>query len=374
MNSTNVIPDGISVETTKNGAEPKDMPDSVLDFINKIEVPEEFRVALIRLSGGAPGIIKEFKSDEVEDCEYDKVGCEYGPGKYQWKVSWKNEVGQGRQKSFTRNLAPDEYQEKWEQNELAKQRRKKVILGLEGKDSPNNTQSVQEQFDLAVKLAEKMTPPQPTYYPQQNDGIKATDMMMMQQESSKMMMTMMSGMMTMMGNVMVASMNRPLETNNGGSEQMFEKVLNAAMKIAEVKNMLTPSEKESFVEKMVNMVGDNIPMILNLVSMKAEEREKNMTYQMVKNSKTVRKMEENPDLKKEVVEKMAEKVGLANTKAVLEILDWHDFDAHIDKAMEDEEEILSDELQNATPSDKNKETEAVDAEYTSDGETLDDIE
>lgn len=319
-------------------------PDTVQDFIERFDPPEKFRIILKRTAGpGAVGIIRQYNADEVEESEFDTVGANYGPGKYQWNLSWRDkETGKSKMRSFTRELAPDEYEEIYLQKQVHKENRRVSRVQTPAVTPEAITAAVEKQLNSTMALVKQFSPP--VVPVQNNDNIMVAMMQMQQQsqanmmsmiaESNKTTMTMIAAMMQGMTGIVSGVLNRPTPDQGADPMGMFTNAINTVRQMVDIKQAMQPAEKETMVEQIVNLVSTNLPLILSVVEMKAAERKNSIIYNTIQNSAQMKQLESDPKMKAETVQKVAEQIGLENTKKVCDALGWHEFDSEIDAAIQ----------------------------------------
>jgi len=319
------------------------MPDSVAEFIDRFELPEKFRIILKRTGGGEKGIIREYKADEVDQAEFDVVGREFGPAKYQWNISWYDPAQKkSPMRSFTRELTSDVYLDAYKDTMEAKQRLKEAKegspKGLSGEDvMMKASELADKQFKSALQLSRELSTPAtqdmtPMIQLMMN---QQQSMMQMQMESRNQTMQMFTGLATALAPALISLLNKPQAPQHIGNDPMgmFDKALATVASMIDMKNALKGEEQPSMVDKIATLVSDNLPTVLSIVEMNKEQREKSMAMKVINNSTEMKAMEESPELKAQAIEKVADKIGLEDTKKVIDALGWNEFDGQIDEAI-----------------------------------------
>lgn len=345
------------------------MPDSVADFIDRFELPEKFRCILKRTGGeGERGIIREYHAEDIEQAEFDEVGREFGAGKYQWNISWYDtELKKSQMRSFTRELTSDVYGEAYENRLKAKQRLKEAREGVKGYTESDvmmkASQLADEQFTKAMKLSRELSAPMqqdltPMLQMMQNSQ---QQMMQMQMESRQATMQMFTGLATALAPVLAKLLEPKPQPQMIGNDPMgmFDKAISTVATMIDMKNALKGEEKPSLIEKIAGLVENNLPTVLSIVEMNKEQRQKSLAYNMIQNAPEMKQLEANPEMKAQAIEKVAEKIGLEDTKKVIEALEWNEFLPQIDEAIDTQNQMLKEAGMNQVPSDPFDEDEEM---------------
>jgi hypothetical protein len=329
------------------------MPDSVAEFIDRFELPDKFRIILKRTGGGEKGIIREYKSedDDIDQAEFDVVGREFGPAKYQWNISWYDpELKKSPMRSFTRELTSDVYLDAYQTNQESKQRLKDARSGSSKSLSETDVmlkanEMADKQFTNAMKLSRELSAPmQQDFTPmlQMMQNSQQT-MMQMQMQARQDTMNMFTGLATALVPVLTKLLEPKPQPQLVGNDPMgmFDKALSTVASMIDMKQALKGEEPPSLVDKIAGLVENNLPTILSVVEMSKQERQKTMAYQMMQNSSEVKQLEANPEMKAQAIEKVAEKIGLDDTRKVIEALEWDEFLPQIDEAIGQKNQMVA---------------------------------
>jgi L-lysine 2,3-aminomutase len=76
--------------------------------------------------------------------------------------------------------------------------------------------------------------------------------------------------------------------------------------------------------------------------MNKEQRQKSLAYGMIQNAPEMKQLEANPQMKAQAIEKVAEKIGLDDTRKVIEALEWDEFLPQIDEAIMTQNQMVQD--------------------------------
>jgi len=323
-------------------------PESVQDFMASMGHGEnQVTVSLHRVGGdGEKGQIRTYKGADAAEYDVDAIGRECGPGKYQWKFSWYDPSTKKKvNRSWTATLTADHYAD--EHAAFQRQKRERQLAALPTANpivqapAQDAEKLLEKQIDGSLRLLEMMKPVRGEGSGEDKTMAFMTILMdsqrqasaqmaQLQMQQSQMAMQAQQSQMALMGTIITAMMGKPQGTDPMG---MFTMVMDAAHKITDVKQALLPAEKETVVERLTTLVADNLPAVLNLASMRAEERAKSLTYQMVKGNPDVKMVESDPALKAEMVDAVIERTGLRNGRKMAAAMGWDEFLPEIDEAI-----------------------------------------
>lgn len=335
-------------DDTDEQAPESTMPESVADFISGLDIDRTFRITLKRTKGVNKGVLRTFSPDEKDEAEFENIGRIYGPGTYQYLINWyspqaKKKLG----RSFTITLAGDHYQEEHEAY-LADQARKKALSSPAPANNENIGEVVNSQVNNVLAMAQGLAAafkPEPAPIQASADQSLPAILAMMQaqqERSSQMLAALISG----GAAIATAFINRPKPMEvKAENEPMknFQSLVEMAKSMIDLKQLSAPPEKETVAEKMIGTITENLPTVLSLVSMRAEERAKSLPYKMVKNSSELKAVENDPELQGQVVSGLAKQIGVIKTRSIVEALGWTHLLPEIDAYIEAKQAPSSDQ-------------------------------
>lgn len=333
---------------TDTGDPMADLPPSLRDWVmqNGLDPDDQgATVSLKCLQGELKGMIGKWTASEaMEELDFEEVGRKYGPGRYQWLFSSKK-----GSKSKTITLSPARYGPMHREYRRMQQEYSNPAPTASG--NSDAAQIVEKQLEGTMRMLSTMQGmmPQPVQPPAPVDNTPVLMQMMQNQmqmalESSKQQMTMMMGMFQTLGTMMTASMNRP-EPPRENPMNNVTALLDVASRIAEIKSPALPPEKETMAERIVGMVGDMLPTVLEVLTKKAEGRPlsvmQRIGYDRVLANPDIQAAQNDPELRMMVAEKMAAEHGLERTRELAEKLGWADVVQAIDQELQKRLEPVS---------------------------------
>ena len=329
----------LEMETTEQ-RERREMPDSLANFIAETQPEGVYSIVVTRMKGEGRGILRRYGAGETEQAEVDSVGREFGSGCYQWKLSWVTPKGLKRTKTFSLDLAGDYYDGEHAAylREKAKRDAAKLPAAAGGAPSVDIGELVKNQLGNLKDMAELMRAP--AQAPAVDNTLPLLMQMMQQNQiaqaqAAERTQTMLLGLVGALAPVVVAFIQKPKAEAAVNPMGAFKEVFEMARGIVDVKSLANPPvpEKESVAERIVTMVSDNLPAVLEVVAMKASERNRSLTYIAAKNSAEVKAAEADPAVRLEVAEKMASRIGLVKTRDIVRAMGWEDVALQLDEAI-----------------------------------------
>ena len=144
-------------------------------------------------------------------------------------------------------------------------------------------------------------------------------MMQMQQKSSENMMQMMIASQQNTSNLMQSLISgRPQTTN---TMDHFKEMMTMVQGITEVKEIMNP-EKRTVVDRIFEMAEGVMPAIMQIASRPPEQRANDPMVGMVKNMGEFKEIDQDPEMRAELIKKWDEAHGEANTDAIIATVGW----------------------------------------------------
>lgn len=281
----------------------------------------EFKVTVKRFHGesyeGRPSVIGEWINQIPS---YPSIVRSNGIGYYRYAITYKKGSAQKLENIDVPLVTPS-----WQEIELEgtsdrKKRRldalkqeaeERDILRQFGSSAPVEKESLADQIKGIAPLLEliKGSPaPVPT-----SDTNMFMMMMQMQQQAQQ-------ANRDLMGKLLIAVAPKVIDMfmNRSNSE---DKVFSMVERFIGMRDALTPKE-ETLIDKVGGFLGNNLPIIMELLAKPAGEREQSAIYQKVagdpKTQKIVEKMQGNEDFAKKLINHLDGRLGKDTTDKILD--------------------------------------------------------
>lgn len=308
-----------------------EVPNDLDDFMISNGVADKYS-CLIRSYSYVSSTYEQVRKTEGVKPDTDKIGIEFGPGKYAVMFSWRGIDGPtGKSKTFGKEFKftiGEAYREAHEdfirdRNESRKKRdRERLALKKEeatlshiengGNGAPGidpieaAERMLQKNLDMAIKLGQ-------LNQPRGNDDMFKM-IMAMQATASENMMKMMLGMMNMMNG------NRAPAPES--STDMAMKFMGMTKELLLMKRDLDEpeEEKESVGEKVFNTLVGFVPNLLDLAGKSMEARNNNILLNAAKGSGEYKTLKSDPAALAVTVNKLDAKFSPKQTDKILEVM------------------------------------------------------
>lgn len=339
-------------------------PASLDALIKYIDPSEGYSIVLRKWVDGTRTQVKTYNSEEVDLAKYDTVAKEFGCGKYQYTFHWSEENEEGkvvnRNKSSTIDLGGPYYEqlhEDYMDDKADEQRKKQERRRVRNGDSVDNTQQVdptalaEAQISLGLKIAEAL---KPAPVPETKDTSTDNMIMLMKMQqaqteaSNQRFQAMLLGAIGLATPIIQGLMNRPPKEEPNPMAS-FKEMMGMAKQMIEVKALAEPTEKETAGEKLVDMVAQNLPAVLAVVTQRAEERQKSMMYRLAKSSPEMQMIESDKAMQERTTERFVEKFGVNQAYLIVKGLDWDDMATQLEPHVSQETDDVDDEDVGGTP-------------------------
>lgn len=339
-----MLPQATDYTPDRKAQEEAEIPITLADFITSAQPESEFQIILKRHKGEGKGTLRTYAADEVADAEPDAVGREFGPGCYQWNLSWYSPSQQRKvSKSFTQTLAPDHYSDEHEASQAEKAKRRAArnpqpqVQQMPQPQQVDIVELAKQQMQSAMEMAALLKPAPPPAPAPDTTTPMLMQMMVNQMEAQRHAAEnnrqLLMGIMGAAVPVIVAIIQRPKANEGVNPMGMFTQMIDMAKGIVDVKQLAAPEEKESVAERLVTMVSNNLPDVLKVVTMRAEERQKSLGYQVAMQHPAVQAANADPEIQQQAAEALAEKIGLKKTRDIAAGLGWTSVTEQLDEAI-----------------------------------------
>lgn len=308
-----------------------DVPSDIEIFMTENGVSEKYS-AVLRIYSPISNSYEMVRKFDGLKPDPDKIGSEFGPGKYAVLFSWKGVDGpSGLKKTFGKEFKftiSEAYREAYEDFVATRQeeRQKRDGIRLEQKKQQAEIKRIetggassaigdpieaaermlQKNLDMAIKLGQ-------LNQPRAQDNILPL-IISMQENSSKMMMQMMMGMMQIMGG------QKPAQTE--GNLDMIRGFMGMTKDLLLMKRDLDEpdEEKETMGEKIFNTLVSFAPHMLELANKSIEQRRADPLVGFAKGTKQYESLKD-PAVLSAAVNRLDAKYSPAQTDKILETME-----------------------------------------------------
>lgn len=340
---TRISDDADDRMSTESGFNADETPDEIANFLSANGIGDKYQMILKELvEGGRPQYIKGYTNWHPS---IDDIGTQWGPGEYEFTFSWREKQINGKTgpvaKSFKIMLPEKAWREphlNWlaaRQEEKAAKKRIELteeadrarafgqFSGSQGVQPPSDLDSLKKSLEvlrgLGVPLGAPTQPPK-TDWPGVLVSLApviaavapvAAAFITRKKEDTQ-------------APLLQLLLSKVLDNKPQGESEYMKQAFGMAMgmmkNMMDMKQIMTPEEKEPFIERVFDKLVGSMPMVLELAKMSKPQRESNMMYNMAKNHPDVKAVLDDPELQIGVVNKLDAFYGFEQTNQILDVM------------------------------------------------------
>jgi hypothetical protein len=328
--------------STEGGFNADETPDEIATFLSANGIGDKYQMILKELvEGGRPQYIKGYTNWHPT---IDDIGTQWGPGEYEFTFSWREKQINGKMgpvaKSFKIMLPEKAWREphlNWlaaRQEEKAAKKRIELteeadrarafgqFAGVQGVQPPSDLDSLKKSLEvlrgLGVPLGAAPHAPK-TDWAGVLVGLApviaavapvAAAFITRKKEDTQ-------------APLLQLLLSKVLDKPQGESEYMkqaFGMAMGMMKNMMDMKQIMTPEEKEPFIERVFDKLVGSMPMVLELAKMSKPQRESNMMYKMAQGHPDVQTIMNDLELQIAFVNKLDAFYGFEQTNQILEVM------------------------------------------------------
>ncbi len=337
------ISDDEEARLPSEGFDADETPDEIAQFLSANGIADKYQMILKELvEGGRPQYIKSYTNWHPS---LDDIGTQWGPGEYEITFSWREHGINGKKgpvaKSFKVMLPEkawrDAHTEWLEKRQEEKASKNRIALREEadrarafgqmppsqGAQAPSDLESLKKSLEilkgLGVPLGAPAAPPK-TDWAAVLVGLApviaavapvAAAFISRKREDTQ----------APLMQLLISKMfDQKPQGENEYMKQAFGMAMGMMKNVLDMKQQLTPEEKEPFIERVFDKLVGSMPMVLELAKMSKPDRESNMMYKMAQGHPDVQTIMNDLELQIAFVNKLDAFYGFSQTNQILEVM------------------------------------------------------
>lgn len=317
-------------------------PDEITQFLAANAIGDKYQMILKELvDGGRPQYIKSYTNWHPS---IDDVGTQWGPGEYEFIFSWRETGINGKKgpvaKSFKIRLPEKAWREphlEWlaeRQKEKAQKKTEEMKEEAErarlfgqtpgaSVQPPSDLDSLKKSLEVLRGLGVPLGGP--AQAPKTDWAALLVSLAPVIAAVAPMASAFISRKREdAQGPLLQLLIGKLLDNKPQGESEYMKQAFGMAMgmmkQALDMKQQLTPEEKEPFIERVFDKLVGSMPMVLELAKMSKPQRESNMMYRMAQGHPDVQTVMNDIELQIALVEKLDSFYGFTQTNQILEVM------------------------------------------------------